>query len=410
MELKHQATIDMVRVIAQASNIKSKRAFADFFADRILQAVTEPNILAAIERLAKTVDVQISDLYQPVLTQFMRNINFGDDVLHWLREYPTIAAMIVTLKKDDYYEALKELIIEPSNNLTGVAPKTKTYDIPITIKCLTPFAHGGDNKAGNATLFRRQTILSDTGSILTLPFYAGNALRGTMRDLLADHLLKSIGLTPRRDKPPVNLWFFHVIYAGGVLEESGGALNSVMSKLGKNGAVNAGGIYEFRDILPHLSFLGAAIGNRILSGRGCFGDFRPQCIEYGTGKKPSHELFEWTFLTRREDHEEHDEHHGMIANTECLRAGVVMDGGIDISEHASDLEKSALGTGINLLVKTGKLGAENRRGLGIVEISAEKLPDCTLYENYLIENAKKIKKYLEEIDAIPSGQIDMFSN
>lgn len=410
MELHHQAHLDMIRAIAQASNIKSKRAFADFFTDRIVQACTESTMLAGMERLAKTVDVQVSELYQPVVARFMANISYGADVLQWLRNYPTIAAMIVTLKKDDYLEAIKELIIEPASGKEGIAPQIKAFDIPIKIECLSPFAHGGDNKAGNATLFRRQTILSDIGSILELPFYSGNAFRGTMRDILADHLLKSLGFTPRRDKPPVNLWFFHVVYAGGVLEESGGNLKSVMEKLGKNGAIKSGGIYEFRDTLPHLSLLGAAIGNRILSGRASFGDFRPRCVEYGTGDKLSHELFEWTFITRREDHEEHEEHHGMIANTECLRTGVVMDGGIDISEHISELEKSALGMGLKLLSDMGKLGAENRRGLGSVNITVENMPDTSPYETYLAEKKKEIIKYLGEIDAIPSGQLDFLGN
>lgn len=410
MNTQHQAVFDMIRAIAQASATKTKRAFADFFADRIIQACTEPTILAAMERLAKTVDVQISEIYQPVLVQFMASINQGKDVLHWLRQYPIIAAMLVTLKKDDYLQAIKELQIEAASEKAGVAPAPPPFDIPITIQCLSPFGHGGDNKAGNATLFRRQTILCETGAILDLPFYAGNALRGTMRDLLADHFLATLGFTPRRDKPPINLWFFHVIYAGGVLEESGAALNAIAGKLGKNGAANAGGIHEFRDTLPHLSLLGAAIGNRILSGRVSFGDYRPRCVEYGNGGKYSHELFEWTFITRREDHEAHEEHHGMIANTECLRTGVIMDGGINLSDHISNLEKSALGMGLKLLADGGRIGAENRRGLGSVNIKIDNMPDPDLYQNYLGDKKKQIIKYLGEIDAIPSGQLDLLGN
>lgn len=410
MKQEHISSFDMLRTIAHASKIKSKRSFTDFFADRIVQACTQPTMLAAVERLAKTVDAEISELYQPVVKQFLVDINYGEDVLNWMRQYSTVAAMLVSLKKDDYLEAVKGIEIESAQNATGIAPPARLYEIPITIECLSTFAHGGDTKAGNATLFRRQTIISDTGKFLSLPFYAGNAFRGTMRDLLADHFLRSLGITPRKDHPPVSLWFFHMLYAGGVLEESGKAISKITDRLGKNGAINAGGVYEFRDMLPGLSLLGAAVGNRIMSGRVNFGDYRPRCAEYGIDEMKASELFEWTFITRREDHEDHEEHHGMIANTECLRAGVIMDGGIDTSDHITDLERSALGMGIFLAEKTGVLGAENRRGLGSVKITAQNVPDYALYEKYLSDNKSKIRKYMEDVDAVPSGQSDIFGD
>ncbi len=407
MRKEHRSTVDMVRTIAQSSQIKGKRSFADFFADRIVQASTEQTILGAVEKLCKNVDVAINDLYRPVVNSFFTDMEHGADVLAWMRRYPTIMAMLVILKKEEYEEAVAGISIDSAMESEGVALASRIYDIPIKISCVSAFAHGGDNKAGNATLFRRQSVLSDRGKLLLLPFYSGNALRGTMRDLLADHFLSSIGLIPRRDNPPVILWFFHVLYAGGVLEESGGALKAISDKLGKNGAIRSGGVYEFRDTLPHLSLLGAAMGNRIISGRAMFGDFRPRCQQYGTGEQDVSELFEWTFITRREDHEDHEVHHGMIANTECLRSGVIMDGGIDVSGHISDLEKSALGMGLKLLQEKGKLGAENRRGLGSVDIVIDNLPEPELYEDYLAENKKRILAYLEAINAIPSGQLDI---
>lgn len=265
---------------------------------------------------------------------------------------------------------------------------------------MSPFAHGGDNKAGNATLFRRQDIMCQNGAVVSLPFYAGNAFRGSLRDILADDFIKSLGMVPRRDRPPVNLWFFHVLYAGGALEEASQATKSVIKKMGDNGAAKATGIYEFRDNLPNISLIGAAMGNRILSGRAMFADFRPQCKEYTTGDKPVDELFEWTFLTRHENHEDHEEHHGMIANTECLKAGIRMDGGIDMSEHISDLEKSALGRALEIVQGKGYLGAENRRGLGKVKIEYDNIPDSASYINYLKNNKDKIIDYLKEVDAL----------
>jgi hypothetical protein len=109
---------------------------------------------------------------------------------------------------------------------------------------------------------------------------------------------------------------------------------------------------------------------------------------------------EWTFLTRREDHEDHEEHHGMIATTECLRAGTSLLGGIDIDTHASDLEKSALGLGLALWQKRAMLGGENRRGLGRAVITIDGAPDPTMYHEWLAANKDNVLAYLTKIGAL----------
>jgi len=399
----YKTVFDMIRTISQASNIKVRRSFADFLNDRILQAVTEPTLLAFIERLSVTLNVEIDELYKPTVRNFISNLSALAPALPWIRKYATATAMIVTLKTDDYLQAVEALEIEDMGVQTGQTTKMPESDIHIALTCLSPFAHGADGKAGNATIFRRQNVICTNGAMLSLPFYSGNAFRGTMRDALADHFISSLGLVPRKDRPPVELWFFHALYAGGALEEAGTNLKAVMEKLGKNGAVSSVGIKEFRDALPGLSLLGTAIGNRILSGRAQFNDFRPRCLEYVSGDIPSAELFDWTYLTRREDHEEHIDHHGMIANTECLKSGVIMDGGLDVSLHISELELSALGCGLRLLQEKGSLGAENRRGLGKVGMTIQNGPDPEPYENYLKENKEAILEYLKGINAITSG-------
>lgn len=403
MDQKNKIAFDMLRTIYRSANIKTGRSFEDFFADCIVQAVTETTLLAAYERLGKSVNIQMSEMYQPSVKDFLANVNNFESVLVWLRNYPKVAAMLASLKTKDYLEAIEGITIEDVDRKSGVAIKMPDSDIQIKLTCLSPFAHGADSKAGNATLFRRQDILCANNAMLSLPFYAGNALRGTIRDLLADHFISSLGLTPRRDAPPVALWFFHALYAGGALEETNTKTKAIIAKLGNNGSVKSGGIKEFRDMLPGLSLLGSAMGNKILAGRCNFNDFRPRCIEYDSGESSAAELFEWTYLTRREDHEDHIKHHGMIAHTECLKAGVIMDGGIDMSTHINELEKSSLGMGLQLAKQKGKLGAENRRGLGNVRIDISNHPDCTEYESYLKNNKSNIIKYLGEINAIASG-------
>lgn len=394
--------LNVVRFISNNAKIKVHRSMSDFLSDRIMQAGTEPTLLAFIERLSKLMDADIGELYTSSGMDFI-NIAGGEKanaILYWIRSYPRIVSMIAVLpKKELVQEACDSIVIENSFEKTGAALPQGEFDIKIKTTLLSPLSHGADMKAGNATLFRRMQILSDTNCILNLPFYSGNAFRGEMRDCLADHFLYSMGITTNRSKPEIALWFFHSLYAGGALEEDSKAAKALGSQLGANGAIKAEGIYKFRDTLPALSVLGCALGNRILAGRVKFSDHRPECIEWGNGSLPSAQLMEWTYLTRREDFEGHEdgENKSMIANSECLRAGTVMHGGVDIDTHISDLEKSALGCGLQLMIKKGVIGAESRRGFGKVKIEIENIPDETLYLNFLKENKDKILDYLNKL-------------
>lgn len=407
-----KTTLDMLRTVVYSSKIKTKRNFTDFIADRIVQASAEATLLSAIEKLSGLIDASPGEIYQPVLTEFVKTCSNpqAHNALAWLREYPRIAAMLTMLKADDYENAISSIYLPESAQESGAAIKSGECEIKITAACLSPLAHGSDTKAGNATLFRRMQILSTTGAVLSLPFFAGNALRGTIRDILADDLIKALGLIPRRDKPPVALWFFHALYAGGALEENSEAAKNLKKELGGDGTVKAQGIHEFRDTLPGLSLLGCALGNRILCGRAKFSDLKPACKQWATGETDVSQLFEWLYLTRREDHEEHEEHHGMIANTECLKTGTVLHGGIDLDVHANELERSALGRGLKLLAERGYIGAENRRGFGKVKIDLGNAPDPTPYETYLAEKKDEIKNYLISLGAItanPSALADV---
>lgn len=400
-----QATFDLLRGYKMSSGIKITQNFEDFFASRLVQACTESTLLDMAERLAKTLDVTVDYVGGKRTVAFMAAASSPDApaILQWIRNHTRIAAMIAALRDDDdYRDALASIELPTVADASGTAPPRGTFEVTISATLQSPLAHGGDNKAGNATLFRRGQVLSTTGKVLDLPFYAGNALRGQMRDLLADHFVAALGLKPSKSQPPIALWFFHGLYAGGVLE-TGGAMRDLIKQLGDNGAIRADGISQFRDHLPALSALGVAMGNRVLCGRVCVADLRPRCVEWGTGDTPAAALMEWTFLTRREDHEAHTDHHGMIANSECLRTGVVLDGGLDIDTHASDLERAAIGWGLEMLRQRGMLGAENRRGLGKVALSFDGQPDPLPYLQWIETNRADIIDYLNSIGALDTS-------
>jgi hypothetical protein len=399
-----KATLDAMREAAKSADIKIHRGFTDFLADRIIQATTEPTLLAMFEKLSALLNSKAENIDIKNIAKFIGAANnpHALDILNWLRNYPRTVGMIIMQEPEIYSKCINDIEIPSYTNEKGTALKSVAPDISVKITCLSPLSHGADTKAGNATIFRRMQVLSTTDQILNLPFYAGNAFRGHMRDLLADNFLQSLGLAPRRDNPPCNLWFFHALYAGGVLEENSAQAKALGKKLGLNGSSRSDGIHEFRDMIPPISVLGSALGNRVLPGKINVCDFRPKCIEWDNGETQVGNLFEWMYLTRREDHENHEHGHNssMIANTECLKAGVVLFGGIDISTHANDIELGCVGRGLELLKESGYIGAGNRRGLGHVCIDIDNIPNSSVYDTYLQTNRLKITAYLEEIGAI----------
>ncbi len=393
----------VLRYIAQNGQTKVSRNLSDFVSDKFLQLANEPTLLSFVDKFASIMDASFDDMHPEIKIEMMPAMMSDGNlaILNWIRNYPKIAGMLATIGKwEEQKDACEMVEIEPYIKSSGIAVKQPKYDIGIKLTTLSPLSHGSDTKAGNATLFRRMQVMTETG-IVSLPYYAGNAFRGQLRDVLADHFLKSIGISARRDKPKVALWFFHALYAGGVLEENSKSGKALSSLMGDNGAVKADGIYQFRDTLPALSLFGVALGNRILAGRFKSADYRPGCVEWGNGDKPVNELFEWCYLTRREDHEGHDDdkNASMIANTECLKQGVTLTGGIDIDGHVSDLELSALGKGLKIMQQKGYIGANSNRGFGRVQVEIENCPSSELYENYLSDNKDKIVQFLVKLGA-----------
>ncbi len=405
-------TLVLIRAFKNASGVKVKRSFTDFVADRIIQAATERHLISMMERIANLLDVDTSRVNGDAFVGFLKAAQSSEAsaVHEWLRQYPRVAAMIASIhSNEEFFESVEQIEVDGVGDNPGTAFQSPNYDVPICVTCLSPLSHGSDSKAGNATVFRRMKVLSTTGQVLALPFYAGNAVRGQVRDLLADHFLATLGLAPRRDDPPCKLWFFHALYAGGALEENSQQAKKIGEKLGKNGALKADGMHELRNMIPPISALGAALGNRIISGRANFGDLRPECIEWANGKSSAGALFEWTYLTRREDHEQHAEgnHSGMIVNVETLRSGTRLHGGVDISKHATDIESACISRGLNLLADRGYIGAENRRGFGKVMVETHNLPDPDVYDSYLSDKKDLILAFLQEIGAIyASSELD----
>lgn len=394
-------TISFLKNCLAAADLQGSRFYLDVFTDRLTKAASEATLSGAMEQLLRNINASAEKLHPPLAAQMMRLAASPDGprILRWLREQTRLAVMLAACKDQAVVEDALASVMLPEAGGEGAAAVRGAFQIGLRATCESPLAHGADGKAGNATLFRRIQVIAANGEVLRLPYYAGNAVRGQVRDLLADHLLVSLGLPADRAKPAVPLWFFYALYSGGALEENSDATKAMRKSLGDNGSIRAEGIRKFRDMLPALSLLGCALGNRVLPGHCQFADLRPVCKEWGTGTQPVAELLTWEFLTRREDHEDHAEHHGMIANTEVLRTGTVLEGGVDMDNSMPEVERAALARGLILLQQRGKLGAENRRGFGKVKIELTGLPDPALYDTFLAERKADVLDYLAKLGA-----------
>lgn len=396
-----QTTVAFLSAVGAASDMGGHRGRLDIFADRLVKASSEPTLLAAMEQLLRSVNASV-DAIDPALATAMISVASGPDgprILRWWREQAKLVTLLAATRDQVAVDVALASVVLPEAHLGSPARRRGEYPITLRARCETPLSHGADGKAGNATLFRRMQVMTDDGT-LVLPYYAGNAIRGQMRDLLADHFLAALGLPVSKSNPSVALWFFYAIYSGGALEEKSEATKALAKVIGDHGAIRSEGIRSFRDHLPGLSLLGCALGNRILPGHCQIADLRPVCAEWGTGDRPAAELMAWEYLTRREDFENHIEHHGMIANTEVLRVGAELEGGVDHDDAIPAIEVAALGRGLQLIMDRGFLGAENRRGFGRVAITATGLPDPAPYDAFLAAKKSDILAYLDSIGAL----------
>lgn len=396
-----RATINFVRTLYFSSESQGGKFKSDWFTDRLKRASSESKLSGFCETLIRLTqpDKEKVNNYAIIEMVAIANSSLATRILLWVRRNANIIVSLA-LEKNANLNPVIEGIQLPEETTEGVALPRRGFDIGLKIKMEAPLEHGADTKCGNSTMFRRINVCSTDGGTLHLPYYSGNALRGQMRDLLADHFLTAIGVGADRLKPKVALWFFYALYTGGVLTEADSSTKKIVKNMGDNGAIRAEGVWKLRNMIPPISLLGAAIGNRILPGRVRFADLRPVCREWGTGAIGVDQLLEWEFLTRRDDLVTSTDNKSMIANTEVLRAGTELEGGIDIDTVMTAIERSVLGKGIELLQAHGFLGASSRRGFGKCVMEFSNVPGAEEYETLLKDKGSEITAYLKDIDAL----------
>jgi hypothetical protein len=421
MKLTTDTVTKVLSVLTELVNFATlnvSRNRYDFYADRLRVATTESSLLAAVNRYSELLGCSV--LSEQAMVNIMAASSALDSkaVYQWLREQPKIAIGMARIKDDERTNAIKNLVesYEVQEIKAGLQKPRRSFDIKMTAMITQALAHGDDAKAGNAQLFRR----CDVRGGLRLPFYSGNAIGGAMRDLLADHFLTELGIKIDKAEPALNIWAFHLLYSGGIMAD--GAIPKEFERIltgAAAGTMRSDGVRQLRNMIPFFSMMGG-IGKTPMEGYAYINDLRPVCLEWGTGSESVNTMMSWRFIARRDDFEgrtskaqkeagdagEETANTSMLANTECLSEGTILEGGIDVSPHITDIEMSALACGLLLLQDHGYLGGKKHRGYGRVDIEYQ--TPLTFnpkpYADHLQKHKTEILDYLQAIGAFPQAE------
>ena len=267
-----------------------------------------------------------------------------------------------------------------------------------TVWTLTsPMAHGADEKSGNVNLFRRHRVVDAlTGSHAYVPFMAGNAVRGMMRDMVMGRWLGLLGLKAS-DIPPARA---HALLAGGNVEQ-GVDTGNVRVDVRKRA----------RALCPPWDLLGGCTDQQIMAGRARIHDAVLVCREnawqvhqaLGVETKALDEwaetLPEAAELTQlrlgtRHAHRELEDSGGsqMIFNVELLLSGAQMVHSFQVFslDGVDQVTASCLADLLEDFGAHGVVGAQNARGMGLIAFNpyepgpgTPELPDPTIYLEYV---------------------------
>jgi len=256
----------------------------------------------------------------------------------------------------------------------------------ITIDLLSPLSHGtfSDVSAGNASMLRREPIVSLPG-MPCVPVLSGNSLRnGACRRLVMRHLFDHLGLSRGSFEAAGHPARWDRLYAA---LANGGHLDSSENR------VIPSYIRDMRSALPALSVFGAALYSFMLPGRMRVGFAWLVCDETAQAglvsadgpTMPAETMVHETSLVRHIDRAEQDpEVSGvtpMPTTIEVIGAGARLESYVSFERGTSEIEQSVLPWALD---QVEYLGAKSASGLGHVRISHD--GDSKPYADWLESN------------------------
>jgi len=266
---------------------------------------------------------------------------------------------------------------------------------PGTITALATIAHGSDENTGNIKTVRSERCWSPvTSSYVRMPFLSGNGIRGNLRDLIFQDLMRTIGY--RHWGPKLH----HALFSGGVLE-------SVDDSGGK---VDVGFRRTMRERIVPLALLGTSAGNQMLRGVLDVSKAYPVCLEMSwcqqryredpRSQRPVREFLTTDFLTRmddlREDRSNGDATVQMLAEFEVFTEGCAFAHEFGLT-LATELEESCLGRMLELWREVPYVGGKRSIGHGRVSLDYQDVPDSRRYMDHITDQANVICATLDEL-------------
>ncbi len=270
--------------------------------------------------------------------------------------------------------------------------------VELVIRFTSPVFHGGDEKTGSETLFRRMKVWHN-GRLVDVPFISGNAVRGLMRRLVFKDMVDRLGYELRSMK------LYHTLFSGGVLETTDATDTRLDVDLRR----------RVRSLLPPLSLLGAAIGNQVLEGKLRVMHLLPVCRELSDyhadwvlesyrehAATSCYQFLDWVFQTRRAEEKRRSKEEQavqMLYRFEVLVPGTHAYTRMVCSD-CSPLELSCLAHMLALLEHHGQLGGKPATGYGSFQVVARRTTaelDPTMYTRFLEERRGEITRLLDEL-------------
>lgn len=284
-----------------------------------------------------------------------------------------------------------------------------------TVWTLTaPFAHGGDEKSGNVTVFRRQRITDMlTGQDADVPFVSGNAVRGAWRDLVMGRWLTLLGLHAT-DLPSSRS---HALFSGGAVEAGADSAD-----------VNLPVRRRARELCPPWDLLAGTTDQQIMDGRLRVHDATLVCrqnawlvhevlapetplADFAASLPDAVECTQMRMATRHA-HKEFEDADGqqMIFHTEVLKPGTQLLHSVQVYgvDGVSEVTLSCLADLLRYFREVSAVGAGNARGLGQIAFDpyaaagAPPLPDPEVYRTYVAEHADAMRAWALRQDEPPA--------
>jgi len=304
--------------------------------------------------------------------------------------------------------------------MPGQTHQTRDVQFEGIVTLTSSLSHIGETVGTDAVL-RREKIIQPDGNVEEVFVYSGNAFRGQLRDCGMLYFVERLGLRG------FNLETFYMLFSGGILTSTGGALDIDQ-------------VRAMRKLVPLMSVLGCAYGNQIMQGKLLCGKMYPltqECKRQIPENYHDQLAKSWRLWLQEENYVRKDdaknehlkpllEHSAQLLTTSADREAVQMRHTVEtIAAGArfyhsmylygvNDVEYGAFLSALTKFSERPFLGGMSRAGLGqcIIEYnhctigpviqldeeakSAKATYDEFLsqYEQYMLANAEEVQRVL----------------